>query len=110
MEVQKAKGGIYPVAFFVMLMLINAHCCGAAVLVKSNASAWFDDHPSERLIEDEVELEHLMNPYISRMLADPPQHPAEDAVYKPDKACEKGCSNHECVKLSNTYRCNTQPQ
>ena len=108
MEVQKAKGGIYPVAFFVMLMLINAHCCGAAVLVKSNASVWFDDHPSERLIEDEVELEYLMNPYISRMLADPPQHPAEDAVYKPDKACERGCSNHGCLKRDNTYRCNTQ--
>ena len=38
MEVQKAKGGIHPVALFVMLMLINAHYCGAVVLVKSNAS------------------------------------------------------------------------
>ena len=47
MEVQKAKGGIYPVAFFVMLMLINAHCSGAAVLVKSNASVRCDDHPEQ---------------------------------------------------------------
>nr|POF16649.1 hypothetical protein CFP56_69300 [Quercus suber] len=109
MEVQKAEGGIYPVAFFVMLMLINAHCCGAAVLVKSNASVRCDDHPSECLIEDEVELEYLMNPYISRMLVDPPkEHPGEDAVYKPDKACEDKCSNHRCLKRHNTYRCNSQ--
>ena len=92
MEVQKAKEGIYPVEFFVMLMLINAHYCGAAVLIKSNASVRCDDHPSECLIKDEVELEYLMNPYISRMLADPPkEYAGEDAVYKPDKACEDKC-------------------
>ena len=96
-----------------MLMLINTHCCGAAFLVKSKAPVRCNDHPSECLIKDKVELEYLMNPYISQMLADPPkEHPSEDAVYKPDKACEDECSNHRCLKCQNGFqkKTNNKPE
>lgn len=105
MEVQKAKGGIYPLAFFVMLILLNAYCrTDAAILVKSNTSVQCNDRLGECLTEDEVELEYLMSPYISRMLDDPPKHPAPAAVYYPDKACEEKCSNQNC-NAPNIYRC-----
>ena len=107
MEVRKAKGGIYPLAFFVMLILLNAYCCaGAAILVKSNTSVQCNDRLGECLIEDEVELEYLMSPYISRMLDDnpPKEHPAVNAL-DPQKTCEGiGCSKQKCVKR-NTYSC-----
>ena len=100
MEVQKAKGGIYPLAFFVMLILLNAYCCtGAAILVKSNTSFQCNDRLGECLIEDEVELEYLISPYVSRMLDDNSQHPAVDAVNHPVKACDKPpCSDQNCIK------------
>ena len=47
------------------------------------------------------------------MLADPPkEHPSEDAVYKPDKACEDECSNHRCLKRQNGFqkKTNNKPE
>ena len=99
MEVQKGKGGIYPLAFFVMLMLlINGYCCaGAVVLVKSNVTTVrYNDRLEESLIEYDLELEFLMNPYISRMLGNgqkagsiytsgDPKHPA----CQPPKKCSE---------------------
>ena len=89
MEVQKGKGGIYPQAFFVMLMLlINAYyCAGAVVLVKSNATTVrYDDRLQESLIE--YDLEFLMNPYISRMLGD--DQPS-GSVYSTESAGHPAC-------------------
>ena len=68
MEVKKAKGGTYPLALFVMLMLLlNTYCCDAAVLVKSKTTVSCDGRLNECLIEDD--LEFLVNPFISRVLA-----------------------------------------
>ena len=97
MGAQKAKGGMYPVAIlFVMVMLLNAYCCvGSAVIVKSNTTTVrYNGHLD--LIEDdlELELEFLMNPYISRILQTEGSHPAEDALH-PDSAA---CTNNECSK------------
>ncbi|KAB1211538.1 hypothetical protein CJ030_MR6G013280 [Morella rubra] len=72
MEVHKKKGGIlllYHLAFLVMLILLDSYCCGAAVLVKSNSSFRCDGRLDECLIEEDLELEFLMNPYVSRILA-----------------------------------------
>ncbi|KAB1211539.1 hypothetical protein CJ030_MR6G013281 [Morella rubra] len=71
MEVHKKKGGIllYHLAFLVMLILLDSYCCGAAVLVKSNSSFQCVGRLDECLIEDDLELEFLMNPYVSRILA-----------------------------------------
>lgn len=105
MEVQKAKGGIYPLAFFVMLILLNAYCrTDAAIPVKSNTSVQCNDRLGECLTEDEVELEYLMSPYISRMLDNSPKHPAPAAVSDPNTACNKPCSNQDC-KAPNIYAC-----
>ena len=98
MGVQKAKGRMYPVAIsFVMVMLHNAYCCvGAAVIVKSNTTTVrYNSHHD--LIEDdyELELEFLMNPYISRILQTAGSHPAENAVNNPNSAA---CTNDECSK------------
>ncbi|KAG7982371.1 hypothetical protein I3843_04G049400 [Carya illinoinensis] len=71
------KGGMhYPLAFIAMLILVllNANSCsgGAAVgiqLIKSNTTFGCNVRLEECLImEDDLELEFLMNPYISRIL------------------------------------------
>jgi hypothetical protein len=75
MEVYNTKGVIimYPLAFFAMLILLNGYgCAAAAVLVKSNTTFRCDGRLDECLIEDDLELEFLMNPYVSRVLVDPP--------------------------------------
>ena len=76
MKVQKGMGGIYPVAILsVMVMLhINAYyCAGAAVVVKSNTTTvrYNNGRGEESLIEYDLALELLMNPYTTRMLTDP---------------------------------------
>uniref|UniRef100_A0A2N9FIM5 Uncharacterized protein n=1 Tax=Fagus sylvatica TaxID=28930 RepID=A0A2N9FIM5_FAGSY len=91
MEVKNAKGGTYPLALmFVMLivLLLNAYCCGAAVIVKSNTTVHCNGRLDECLIEDDLELEFLINPYISRVLADAPSqyNPAAD---NSGNACQK---------------------
>ena len=61
------KGGIYPLAFFVMLILISTYCDGSDVLVKSNTTSSCNGGLGECLIEDD--LEFLVNPHrVSRML------------------------------------------
>ncbi|KAG6716537.1 hypothetical protein I3842_04G054300 [Carya illinoinensis] len=71
------KGGMhYSLSFIAMLilLLLNANSCsgGAAVgiqLVKSNTTFGCNGRLEECLImEDVLELEFLMNPYISRIL------------------------------------------
>ncbi|KAF3953219.1 hypothetical protein CMV_021318 [Castanea mollissima] len=101
MEVQKGKGGMYPLAisFVMVMLLINAYCCaGAAVVVESNTTTVrYNGRLEESLIEYDLELEFLMNPYISRMLA--PEnidiHAQLDAhrVFCDPKvtSCGKGC-------------------
>ncbi|KAG6721558.1 hypothetical protein I3842_03G117300 [Carya illinoinensis] len=83
MEVCNPKGGRTATpAFLAMLlmmmimMLLNAYCSSAAVLAKSNTSFRCSSGRLDecRLIEEdlelELELEFLMNPYVSRILAD----------------------------------------
>jgi hypothetical protein len=81
MEVYNTKGVIimYPLAVFaIMLILLNGYgCAAAAVLVKTNTTFRCDGRLDECLIEDDLELEFLMNPYVSRVLVDhPPTHPS----------------------------------
>ncbi|XWS41013.1 hypothetical protein CRYUN_Cryun17cG0044700 [Craigia yunnanensis] len=73
MRVDQTDGGLVSLALFVMVMLIfNTNCCIAAVLMeKSNTSfpcggGRLDDDCS--LIAEDIELELLMDSYISRML------------------------------------------
>ncbi|KAB1211542.1 hypothetical protein CJ030_MR6G013284 [Morella rubra] len=84
MEVHKRKGGVffYHLAFFVMLILLDSYCCGAAVLVKSNSSFRCDGRLDECLIEEDLELEFLMNPYVSRILANHKEKPNNLDPYK----------------------------
>nr|POF02113.1 hypothetical protein CFP56_56756 [Quercus suber] len=74
MEVQKGKGGIYPLAilFVMVMLLIYPYCCaGAAVVVESNTTTvrYNNGRIEESLIEYDLELELFMNPYVSRILA-----------------------------------------
>jgi hypothetical protein len=74
MEVYNTKGVIimYPLAVFaIMLMiLLNGYgCAAAAALVKTNTTFRCDGRLDECLIEDDLQLEFLMNPYVSRVLA-----------------------------------------
>jgi hypothetical protein len=95
MEVKNAKGGTYPLALFVMLILLfNAYRCGAAVLVKGNTTVHCNGRLDECLIEDELDLVFLTNPYISRILDDGKHYKSVDAVNngnKPCTACSTGC-------------------
>ncbi|GMY12869.1 hypothetical protein FCV25MIE_08111 [Fagus crenata] len=105
MEVKKAKGGTYPLALFVMLMLLlNAYCSDAAVLVKSNTTVRCDGRLDECLIEDDLELEFLINPYISRVLAGTGKSVVEiDAKKDSGKTCGTGCTDdagHPCRPCS----------
>ncbi|KAG2716234.1 hypothetical protein I3760_03G114400 [Carya illinoinensis] len=73
-----SKGGIHTPALILamlmmIMMLLDAYCCGASVLAKSNTSfRCSDGRLDECLIEEDLELElgFLMNPYVSRILAD----------------------------------------
>ncbi|KAB1218855.1 hypothetical protein CJ030_MR3G018268 [Morella rubra] len=87
MEVQNKKGGIllnHLALFLVMLILLDSSfSCGAAVLVKSNSSFRCDGRLEECMIAEDLELDFLMNPYVSRILqsspsttANIPGHPA----------------------------------
>ncbi|KAG2710937.1 hypothetical protein I3760_04G053500 [Carya illinoinensis] len=90
------KGGMhYPLAFIAMLilLLLNANSCsgGAAVgiqLVKSNATFGCNGRLECLIMEDDLELEILMNPYISRILSGPP---------KPSKTKGTGIPNKEAI-------------
>jgi hypothetical protein len=75
MELYNTKGVIImsPLAVFaIMLMiLLNGYGCAAAaaaVLVKSNTTFRCDGRLDECLIEDDLQFEFLMNPYVSRVL------------------------------------------
>jgi regulator of replication initiation timing len=63
---------MYPPALFaiMLIILLNGCCCSASVLVKTNTTHTFgcDGRLDECLIEDDLELEFLMNTYVSRML------------------------------------------
>ncbi|KAG2716235.1 hypothetical protein I3760_03G114500 [Carya illinoinensis] len=93
MEVCNPKGGRTATpAFLAMLMmmmimmLLNAYCCGASVLVKSNTSfRCSEGRLDECLIEEdlELELEFLMNPYVSRILANGKSQPNSSDPDKP---------------------------
>ena len=103
MEVhQKGKRGIYPVAilFVMVIFLINAYCCaGAAVVVESNTTTvrYNNDRLEESLIEYDLELEFLMNPYISRVLDSDPYHPTSQTGNPHSTPCEPTPSNpHPC--------------
>ena len=104
MEVKNAKGGTYPLALFVMLMLLlNAYCCDAAVLVKSNTTIRCDGRLDECLIEDDLELEFLVNPYISRVLAGTGRSVGEFDDEKVNPACHVSCTTDKTkVCCSNT--------
>ncbi|GMY12878.1 hypothetical protein FCV25MIE_08117 [Fagus crenata] len=93
MEVKNAKGGTYPLALFVLILLFNAYCCGAGVLVKGNTTVHCNGRLDECLIEDELELVFLTNPYISRILDGGSGHPAVNAVNNPNRAA---CTGTTC--------------
>uniref|UniRef100_A0A2N9ILD3 Wall-associated receptor kinase galacturonan-binding domain-containing protein n=1 Tax=Fagus sylvatica TaxID=28930 RepID=A0A2N9ILD3_FAGSY len=57
------KGGIYPLAFFVMLILISTYCDGSDVLVESNTTSSCNGGLGECLIEDDLEFLVKSNPY-----------------------------------------------
>ncbi|KAG7986477.1 hypothetical protein I3843_03G083000 [Carya illinoinensis] len=87
MEVQNTKGGgKHTLAIMLCVMLIvllNGYCCGAAVLVKSNSSFQCNGRLEECLFElEELDLELLVNPYVSRMLKQGAGdvHPAMNAL------------------------------
>ena len=99
MEVhQKGKRGIYPVAilFVMVIFLINAYCCaGAAVVVESNTTTvrYNNDRLEESLIEYDLELEFLMNPYISRVLDSDSYHPTSRTNDPESRPCEPTKNN-----------------
>ncbi|KAG6660679.1 hypothetical protein CIPAW_03G121700 [Carya illinoinensis] len=120
MEVCNPKGGRTATpAFLSMLlmmmmsmMLLNAYCCGAAVLAKSNTSfRCTSGRLDECLIEEDLELELLMNPYVSRILAvqtvtggtKDPNHPAIQPCGQPQDAGYNACI-HEKSK-PNPHKC-----
>jgi hypothetical protein len=131
MDVYNTKGVIimYPLAFFAIMLsiLLNGYgCAAAAVLVKTNSTFRCDGRLDEYLLEDD--LEFLMNPYVSRVLAesDPPKpqtgttgNPSKAAIScgggkdGPYKSCihqpKQSPSNNGCVKRDNFYKCGGQP-
>ena len=71
MEVLKGTEGKYPlVPFLVILILLFYPYCSAAagILVKSNTTVHCNGGLNECLIKDEVELDFMMNPYVTRIL------------------------------------------
>ena len=110
MEVQKGKGGIYPLAIlFVMVMiLINAYCCaGAAVVVESNINTVRYNNGSleESLIEYDLELEFFMNPYVSRMLGGGENHSIYNTEDQNRSACTPPCTGGLACGNSTYHRC-----
>lgn len=118
MEVQNGKGGIYPLAivFVMVMLLINPYCCaGAAVVVKSNTTTvrYNNGRLEESLIEYDLELELLMNPYATRILAGvkPSPSPSYEALdgtgipCNPDSKCHGGAKCPGKETRSEYYRC-----
>ncbi|PON39453.1 hypothetical protein PanWU01x14_304860 [Parasponia andersonii] len=77
-------------AVVIILMMNRINFCGAAVLVKWNAT--YDRYcvnggasDENCLIADDLDLEFLMDSYVSRMLADKPD-PVTDNTNDPKKA------------------------
>ena len=99
MEVQKGKGGIYPLAilFVMVMLLIYPYCCaGAAVVVESNTTTvrYNNGRIEESLIEYDLELELLMNPYVSRVLAGG-MSVTKPATLKPNRpVCTGSCGTN----------------
>jgi hypothetical protein len=128
MEVYNTKGVIImcPLAVFAIMLMIflNGYgCAAAAVLVKTNTTFRCDDRLDECLVQDDLQLEFLMNPYVSRVLtgAQPPPSHGQDAVQKPTKPVFNPCSGssppayctknpgkenkRKCNPKDNLYRC-----
>ena len=110
MEVQKGKGGIYPLAilFVMAMLLIYPYCCaGAAVVVESNTTTVrYNGRLEESLMEYDLELEFLMNPYISRILQTPPKSvTAESQIQgQPCTACSEACPGGDSYNRNNDCR------
>ncbi|KAG6720835.1 hypothetical protein I3842_03G082400 [Carya illinoinensis] len=95
----------HDLAFFAMLIILfNAYCCNASVIVKSNSSFQCNGRLDECLFEEELELELLMNPYVSRMLIDYPR-PKTDKPGEPAIACGHAQDPYDvCIsKIKNKY-------
>jgi len=129
MEVYNTKGArviiMSPLAVFaIMLMiLLNGYGCAAvAVLVKTNTTFRCDGRLDECLLEDDLQFEFLMNPYVSRVLGastgtSTASLNAEKPVYKDCKPAYNSCvhppekkDNHPCDN-PNVYSksCGNQP-
>jgi len=106
MEVHNKKGFIimHPLAFFaIMLILLNGYAA-AAVLVETNTTFRCDGRLDECLIQDDLELEFLMDPFLSRVLADQTTGSyGQQAVSQPDSSTFDEC------KPSPTYSCSAKP-
>ena len=68
-----------PAAVFAIMLIILLHgyCCGASVLVKTNTTFLCDGRLDECLIEEDLELDFLMNPYVSRVLVENHNDPTD---------------------------------
>jgi hypothetical protein len=106
MEVYNTKGVIImnPLAVFaIMLMiLLNGYgCAAAAVLVKTNTTFRCDGLLDECLIEDDLQLEFLMNPYVSRVLAVDIGDPLDPSsqVFKECGGQNSDPSYNQCVAI-----------
>ena len=105
MEVLKGTEGKYTlVPFLVILILLFYPYCSAAaaILVKSNTTVHCNGGLNECLIEDEVELDFTMNPYVTRILkggkknyVTPDTNKANRSRCNAIKSCvgQKSCSN-----------------
>ncbi|GMY14039.1 receptor-like protein kinase feronia [Fagus crenata] len=107
MEVYNRKGGTYPVALLVMMLILNAYCCDSSVLVESNTTSPCNGRLAECLIEDSSELE--VNPYTRRQLATflPTQSLNRN---RPVNICPTYASGRSCVDPTRTQRVNPYPR
>ncbi|KAG6660677.1 hypothetical protein CIPAW_03G121500 [Carya illinoinensis] len=89
-----------------IMMLLDAYCCGASVLAKTNTSfRCSSGRLDECLIEEDLELElgFLMNPYVSRILAD---QPGTGKTEDPNKPAAKPCGGPN----DNIQYCTSKPK
>jgi hypothetical protein len=123
MEVYNSKGVMVmsPLAVFaiMLIILLNGYVCdhAAAVLVKTNTTFRCDGRLDECLLEDDLQFEFLMNPYVSRVLA---HVDSKGNPLTPDSPFFKECGSapsydecvaklkenlHKCVKLNVYKKC-----
>ncbi|XP_041005750.1 uncharacterized protein LOC121250638 [Juglans microcarpa x Juglans regia] len=101
MAVCNPKGGrtatpsLLAMLLMMIMILLNAYCCSVVVVGKSNTSVQCSgSRLDECLIDEDLELElgFLINPYVSRMLAD------HGPKSRPNSSNNKPAFNEPCGK------------